>query len=48
MNTPVVQAEGRRKRCAVKCAVPFESVCANMSFFDTSIKCFRAGLAVGK
>ena len=31
-----------------KCAVRFESVCAKMSFFDTSAKCFRAGFIVGK
>jgi hypothetical protein len=27
-----------------KCAVRFEPLCANMAFFDTSYKCFRAGL----
>jgi len=30
-------------RCAAECAVRFESVCANTSFFDTSTTCFRAG-----
>jgi hypothetical protein len=34
--------------CAAESAVRFEPVCANMGFFDTSAKCFRAGLVVGK
>lgn len=31
-------------RCAVKSAGRFESVCANVGFFDTPAKRFRAGL----
>jgi len=31
-----------------KCAVRFEPMCANTGFFDTSTKCFRAGLVMGK
>jgi len=27
-----------------KCAARFEPLCANMGLFDTSVKCFRAGL----
>ena len=30
-------------RCAVKCAVRFEPLCANTGFFDTSAERFRAG-----
>jgi hypothetical protein len=35
-------------RCAAECAVRFELIRANTGFFDTSAKCFRAGLVVGK
>lgn len=35
-------------RCAAECAVRFEPVCANVGFFATSTKCFRAGWVVGK
>jgi hypothetical protein len=31
-----------------KCAVPFDTLCANMGFFATFQKCFRAGLVMGK
>ena len=31
-----------------KCAVRFEPIRANSRFFNTSVKCFRAGLAEGK
>lgn len=31
------------ERCAAECAVRFEPVCANVGFFATSTKCFRAG-----
>jgi len=31
-----------------KCAVPFDPICANSRLFNTSVKCFRAGLVVGK
>jgi hypothetical protein len=34
--------------CAAECAARFEPVCANMGFFGTSTKCFRAGLVMGK
>jgi hypothetical protein len=40
--------KARHKRCAAECAVRFEPVCANIGFFATSTKCFRAGLALGK
>ena len=30
-------------RCAAECAVRFEPMRANMGFFATSTKCFRAG-----
>jgi hypothetical protein len=35
-------------KCAAKCAVRFESVCANVDFFGTLARCFRAGLVLGK
>jgi hypothetical protein len=31
-----------------KCAVRFEPIRANSRFFNTSLKCFRAGLVEGK
>ena len=31
-----------------KCAVPFDPMCANLLLFNTSVKRFRAGLAIGK
>jgi hypothetical protein len=31
-----------------KRAIPFEPLCANMGFFATSPRCFRAGLVLGK
>ena len=30
-------------RCAAECAARFEPMCANVGFFATSTKCFRAG-----
>ena len=33
---------------ARRCAVRFESMCANTDFCDTSTECFRAGSVVGK
>jgi hypothetical protein len=42
--------ESRLARCAVcrKCAVRFDTLCANMGFSATFQKCFRAGLVMGK
>jgi hypothetical protein len=31
-----------------KCAVRFEPLCANVRFFNTLQKCFRAGICCGK
>jgi hypothetical protein len=34
--------------CRRKCAIRFGPVCAKVNLFNTTIKRFRAGLAVGK
>ena len=37
-----------QKKVCRKCAVRFDSLCAKSSLFNTSSKCFRAGLVVSK